>query len=278
MKAAIYARTAIKDDMRLEDQILSCRKFASEQGFEVVSVHKDSGAGTDLAREGIHALIQEVSNKKFDVILATDFGRFTRNAEHLLEFQNAVQSSGVKLRTLESISDPTEVPKKEWTLAAIAAANELTERDLMTPPTARNDYADFDPAIVELCRAINEFPGIATNGSCQGFIDGHRPDRPWAVYFGMERRPTFEGYCSIEFIAWLKGSEASAAGFDVSLRLNSAPPYLNIPGNTAYFVIEGRNRHPDEFAAFIRDMREKCFFVPSIWQRIARWFSRDATQ
>jgi hypothetical protein len=215
----------------------------------------------------MRTLIEEAADRKFDIILATEPSRFSRNAADLLEFQISAASAGIKVCTLQG-----EMPVPE-VVGVIAAANELSERDLTTPPRAE-EYADFDPAIVELCRTIKEFPGIATSESCQGFIDGHRPDRPWAVYFGPQRRMTFAAYCSIEFLAWLKGKEASAAGFDVSLRLHSAPPYLNNPGNTAYFVIEGRNRHPDEFAAFIRDMREKCFFVPTIWQRIARRFSR----
>src|SRR4051812_20652313 len=37
----------------------------------------------------------------------------------------------------------------------------------------------LDPAITTLCRVIDEFPGIATTGGGQGYVDGHRPGEPW---------------------------------------------------------------------------------------------------
>lgn len=128
------------------------------------------------------------------------------------------------------------------------------------------DLDEFDPAIITLCEAINEFPGITTSESCQGYIDNHRPGEAWTVYFGPNGPIASEAYCAIEFLAWLLGPrEAGAAGFDVSLTLSSAPPYLNEPGRTMSFCIEGRNRHPDELAALIRKMRHDCFVTAEEW-------------
>ena len=126
---------------------------------------------------------------------------------------------------------------------------------------SNNDKNDrFDPAIVELCKSVNEFEGIRTTESCQGYIDGHRLNKPWMVLFEPDGLISHEAYCAIEFLAWILGRrEAGAAGFEVSLKLNSAAPYLNGPGRTMYFTIEGWNRHPDELAALIRDLRERCF-------------------
>jgi hypothetical protein len=122
---------------------------------------------------------------------------------------------------------------------------------------------ELDPAIVELCRAINEFPDIRTSESCQGFVDDHRPGKPWAVYLGPSPSPpTPEGYSSLEFLVWLCRHIARDRGFDVSMRVNAPPPYLNGPGECMYFIIEGTNRHPDEFAAFIRDTRDHVFCLP----------------
>jgi hypothetical protein len=122
---------------------------------------------------------------------------------------------------------------------------------------------ELDPAIVELCCTINEFPGIKTSESCQGFIDNHRPGEPWAVYFAPDPSPpTPEGYASIEFLAYACGNEAKVAGFDVRIGLNAPPPALNGPGRCLYFTIKGMNRHPDEFAAFLRQMRDMCFALP----------------
>jgi hypothetical protein len=102
---------------------------------------------------------------------------------------------------------------------------------------------ELDPAIVELCRVINEFPGLWTRESCQGFVDGHRPGKPWEVYFQpTPSPPTPDGYTSLEFMAWLCCYTARDRGFDVSVELNAPPPYLNGPGECMYFIIKGRNR------------------------------------
>lgn len=127
-------------------------------------------------------------------------------------------------------------------------------------PNNNENYYHIDSAIVELCKTVNEFEGIRTIESCQGYIDGHRPNKPWMVLFEPDGLISHEAYCAIEFLAWILGRrEAGAAGFEVSLKINSAAPYLNGPGRTMYFTIEGRNRHPDELAALIRDLRERCF-------------------
>jgi 5-methylcytosine-specific restriction endonuclease McrA len=105
--------------------------------------------------------------------------------------------------------------------------------------------AKFDEAIVELCKAINEFPGVATSDSCQGFIDNHRPGEPWSVYFAPQPSPpSRQGYAALEFLVYLCGSEAHAAGFDVRVGLN-APLPLHAPGECLYFFIKGYDRHPE---------------------------------
>jgi hypothetical protein len=123
-------------------------------------------------------------------------------------------------------------------------------------------YAELDPEIVELCRAINGFPDLRTSASCQGYIGNHRDGEPWYVFFGPKGFVSNEAYTSIEFLAWLvNGGAAKADGFDVTMWLNSGPPYLNFPGRTMYFFIEGRNRHPNEFAEFIRTNRAQGFVI-----------------
>jgi hypothetical protein len=131
------------------------------------------------------------------------------------------------------------------------------------PPDDELPVNELDPAIVELCQAINEFPGLRTYESCQGFVDGHRLGEPWAVYFQpTPSPPTPDGYTSLEFMTWLCCYTARDRGFDVSMELNAPPPYLNGPGECMYFIIKGRNRHPTEFAQFIREVRGRVFCLP----------------
>lgn len=128
---------------------------------------------------------------------------------------------------------------------------------------------ELDPAVVELCRAINAFSGIETKESCQGFVDGHRPGKPWNVYFGFEGAPSLEGYAAIEFLVWLR-RDAQAVGFDVEVAVNSFVPDPNHVGDSLYFVFRCKNRHPTEFADFIREMRARDFRSPSVTGTISR--------
>ena len=131
----------------------------------------------------------------------------------------------------------------------IATPPEMTMRKISDA-----DYETFDPAIVDLCRAVNEFPDIQTSDSCQGFVDDHREGEPWSVYFAPRPSPpTPAGYASIEFLVYLCGRPARDDGFDVRVRVNAPPPLLNGPGQCLYFIIEGIKRHPNEFAAFVRE-------------------------
>jgi hypothetical protein len=123
-------------------------------------------------------------------------------------------------------------------------------------------YDDLDPAIVELCKAINEFPGIITTESCQGFIGDHRPGEPWAVYFNFDGLPNLDGYASVEFLVWVTKREAWAAGFDTAVLVNAPPPYLNGICQSMYYCLQCPNQHPDEFAKFLREMRDQLFHVP----------------
>lgn len=109
----------------------------------------------------------------------------------------------------------------------------------------------LDPAIINLCNAINEFECLHTIESCQGYIDDHRPDEPWIVIFQPCHPITQQAYSEIEFLAWLINNDLRPSLFpsgDVMLGLNSPPPYLNGIGETMYFYIQGRGYHPDELA------------------------------
>jgi hypothetical protein len=124
-------------------------------------------------------------------------------------------------------------------------------------------YHLFDPAIVSLCRVLNEFPGLCTIDSCQGFIDDHKKDTPWLICFRPDPQITFQGYCSIEFLAWALTPRATPPGVKVSFGLNAYAPHFNTPGMSAYFWIEGRKGHPDELAEYIRELRSVYFRVPT---------------
>ena len=129
------------------------------------------------------------------------------------------------------------------------------------PRTTTLPETKLDPAMVRLSREVNRLPGIATSESCQGFIDGHRPEEPWSVHFGPTGTPSVKAYASLEFLVWFV-HPARHAGFNLSVAVNSPPPYLNGPGESMYFVLECKNKHPDELADLLHNLVTDLFFLP----------------
>ena len=124
-------------------------------------------------------------------------------------------------------------------------------------------YHLFDPAVVSLCKAVNEFPGLCTIDSCQGFIDDHKKGIPWLICLQPHPQITFAGYCSIEFLAWALLPRATPPELKVAFGLHAYPPHHNTPGRAAYFWIEGKKGHPDRLAEHIRELRSAYFRVPT---------------
>ena len=114
-------------------------------------------------------------------------------------------------------------------------------------PLPADLYETIDPGIARLCRFINEnFPGLQTTDSCQGWVDGHRPGEPWQVYVRLDVEDPAnlaEAVESLAYLAWL--TNGAATRMQVNMHLNSAPPYLNDPA--PYFYIESSTVNPDDF-------------------------------
>lgn len=134
-------------------------------------------------------------------------------------------------------------------------------RRVDTGPFVAPGMAAPDLAMSALCQAINEFPGIATTGSCGGFINTQKRLEPWSVILSCSPSPTPEGYASLEFVVWAC-CELRAAGIDASVEVNAPPPYLNGPGASMYFILSSNSGHPDAAAALLRRLRSQLFYLP----------------
>ena len=126
-------------------------------------------------------------------------------------------------------------------------------------------YADMDASIVALVRAINQLPGLYTSGSCGGHEEPLTPvsapaDEWWiGIELASVKRdkdlveiPTDEAWLSLEFLTYVTG-HLRKNGVNVQLRASANPPWLNTPGRTLGFVLEGTRDdespyEPDDFA------------------------------
>lgn len=124
-------------------------------------------------------------------------------------------------------------------------------------------YGELDKNIVSLVRALNEYPGVDTVGSCGGHADAspaQAPEGEWWVKFDIA--PNDVGWRTLEFLAWLINNDMRRAGRKALLLPVSPPPYLNFPGDMLSFVLEGwGNEDAERLADWIDELRE-TYYVP----------------
>jgi site-specific DNA recombinase len=102
MKAAIYARTATKEQSTT-NQLQYCREYVLEQQGKVVGVYDDEGInGNVLDRDGLKVMMKDAVERKFDTIIVVSFDRLTRNPLRLLKLIADLKASGIEVKTVSS--------------------------------------------------------------------------------------------------------------------------------------------------------------------------------
>jgi hypothetical protein len=108
-------------------------------------------------------------------------------------------------------------------------------------------WDELDPPVVELCRAINALPDVATVASCGGhepaaMSGASAPANEWWVSYQVvldDERPTEMGWHSLEFLAWAF-REMMRGGLAIRPMYHASPPFLNEPGHMLVFQVDGR--------------------------------------
>lgn len=88
MRAAIYLRLS-KEDKResIENQKMLLEKYAEEHSFEIIAVYQDEAiSGLTDARPGFAQMMKDARSGCFDVILAKNQSRFSRNFLHIEQY------------------------------------------------------------------------------------------------------------------------------------------------------------------------------------------------
>ncbi|MBI5031897.1 MAG: recombinase family protein [Chloroflexi bacterium] len=107
MKAAIYARTAVRKQSPHNDgirmQIEVCMKFANENGYQVTGVFTDVGySGLRLDRPGLDKMRKLIARQSIDAVVVSDLWRLTRSAKDNACLEREFADSGVELRCVAS--------------------------------------------------------------------------------------------------------------------------------------------------------------------------------
>ena len=115
MRAAIYARYSSENQRpeSIADQVASCRRLASERGFEVPDEHvyaDEAASGALSDRSGLTALRAAAERGLFQVVLVDDLSRLARNTLLMLSVLEELRFNGVRV---VSVADGLDTEDEE---------------------------------------------------------------------------------------------------------------------------------------------------------------------
>lgn len=102
-RAAIYARYSLdmQSPMSIPDQIRLCQRFARQRGWEVVREYSDEQqTSASNWRPDYQAMIADLHNGGFDILLAESIDRVTRDLEDNAYLYKHTKHLGVTIHTL----------------------------------------------------------------------------------------------------------------------------------------------------------------------------------
>jgi site-specific DNA recombinase len=103
LRAALYARfsTDLQRDASIEDQLRSCRAFATKQGIEVVEVYSDRAvSGASLMRSGMQKMLRDSQAGHFDIVFSEAMDRLSRSQSDIAAIFERFQFRGIMIETL----------------------------------------------------------------------------------------------------------------------------------------------------------------------------------
>ena len=110
-RVAIYCRVSTieqaEEGYSIKEQEMLLMEFCEKQGYEVVQVYSDAGiSGKDIThRPAMRKLLQDATERKFDLVLTWKINRLSRNLQDSLEIINTLEKYNI---TYKSYSEPFE--------------------------------------------------------------------------------------------------------------------------------------------------------------------------
>jgi DNA invertase Pin-like site-specific DNA recombinase len=113
-------------------QLAELREYVSRRGWELAGEYVDTGwSGTKASRPELNRLMQDASQRKFDVILCRKLDRFGRSLLHCKSALQELQAHGVRfIATSQNIDTDESNPAARFLLHILMAAAEF-ERELI---------------------------------------------------------------------------------------------------------------------------------------------------
>lgn len=98
---AIYARSAIADEIRVHGQIQTCIKFTEQHNGTIYQIYRDNGhSGLRDVRPAFQNLMKDIVDNKVDFVVATDLARLSRSLDGLASFMKFCAFFNVNIVTI----------------------------------------------------------------------------------------------------------------------------------------------------------------------------------
>lgn len=140
MRAALYARysTAGQREASIDDQLRECRDFADKHGFTVVEEFHDAAmSGNESNRPDYQRMLAKAREKRFDVVVAHELSRLSRNEAETHALREELEWLGVHIVTATDGIDTRQASmgillsvKSAMARAELKQAAERTHRGL----------------------------------------------------------------------------------------------------------------------------------------------------
>ena len=109
-RAVCYFRVSTKEQETLNQRRL-LEEVANQRGWEIISIYEDDGISGDgkKSRKQFNKLLADATQGKFDVVMAWDVSRVSRNLSQLITFLNTMSDTNVSVYLHQQQVD-TSVP------------------------------------------------------------------------------------------------------------------------------------------------------------------------
>ena len=102
-RVVIYARCHNEKSREgsIARQVRACHEFAEQQGWTVAGVFQDrTSSSARVIRPGYDDLRRQVRDRQFDIIIASEVSRFTRDQAEITALHNCCTSMSIEIWTL----------------------------------------------------------------------------------------------------------------------------------------------------------------------------------
>lgn len=102
LRCVEYSRysTCHQSEKSIETQQFECGEYAKSLGGKIVKTYKDEAvSGGKRGRDGFQNLIKDINKDMFDVIIAYDLSRLSRDIEDIANLYKRCQFKGIKIHT-----------------------------------------------------------------------------------------------------------------------------------------------------------------------------------